>query len=289
MDIAYDSISHLVRAVRVEPDLIDFEFCSDCGELEQTVSVARQQAERPSGRSGIALGGWVRSRVRRLLGHDESPETLSHEEKATLTCLAFQQLRPRLKLVNGRWVRAHKEEHPNEYFERQLRANPIVHDYDIDVLVRVLLEVSRSDSELRTEEKAFLREIVSGEATIDRLSKAPRITGAELAETTSVPVKETVLMLAWAMAYADGHLDYQEMVNLNQLCRGFMLPEKRVRELQMASKLFLLDRHFQNLKESMTGRELRDSFEMKAKDWGLDDQQLQTLRSWYPEELNDTK
>ena len=85
----------------------------------------------------------------------------------------------------------------------------------------------------------------------------------------------------------DGHLDYEEMVHLNQLCRGFMLPEKRVRELQMASKLFLLDRHFQNLKESKSGRELRDSFEAKAQDWGLDDQQLQTLRSWYPEELSD--
>ena len=287
MDLSYDSISHLVRAVRVEPEFVDIEFCSDCGELEQTVSVARQKQGRAAGRSGIALGSWVRSRVRRLLGHEDNLETLSHEEKASLTCQGFQQLRPRLRFVNGRWVRAHKEQHPSEYFDQQLRSNPIVQDYDIEVLVRVLLEVSRSDSELRIEEKAFLQEIVSDEATIDRLSKAPRITVAELAETSTVQVKETILMLAWAMAYADGHLDYEEMVHLNQLCRGFMLPEKRVRELQMASKLFLLDRHFQNLKESKTGRELRDSFEAKAQDWGLDDQQLQTLRSWYPEELSD--
>ena len=287
MDLSYDSISHLVRAVRVEPEFVDIEFCSDCGELEQTVSVARQKQGPGDGRSGIALGGWVRSRVRRLLGHEDDPEALSHEEKASLTCQAFQQLRPRLKFVNGRWVRAHKEQHPSEYFDQQLRSNPIVQDYDVEVLVRVLLEVSRSDSELRSEERAFLQEIVSDEATIDRLSKAPHITVAELAETSTVPVKETILMLAWAMAYADGHLDYEEMVHLNQLCRGFMLPEKRVRELQMASKLFLLDRHFQNLKESKSGRELRDSFEAKAQDWGLDDQQLQTLRSWYPEELSD--
>ena len=266
---------------------MDIEFCSDCGELEQTVSVARKKQGRATGRPGIALGGWVRSRVRRLLGHADNPETLSHEEKAFLTCQGFQQIRPRLRFVNGRWVRAQKEQHPSEYFDQQLRSNPIVQDYDIEVLVRVLLEVSRSDSELRIEEKAFLQEIVSDEATIDRLSKAPPITVAELAETSTVPVKETILMLAWAMAYADGHLDYEEMIRLNQLCRGFMLPEKRVRELQMASKLFLLDRHFQNLKESKSGRELRDSFEAKAQDWGLDDQQLQTLRSWYPEELSD--
>ena len=77
------------------------------------------------------------------------------------------------------FVRAHKDEHPSEFFDRQLRANPIVEIYDIEVLVRVLLEVSRSDSELRTEERAFLEEIVSDEATIERLSKAPHITVAE--------------------------------------------------------------------------------------------------------------
>jgi len=179
-----------------------------------------------------------------------------------------------------------KEQHPSEYFDQQLRANPIVEKYDVEILVRVLLEVSRSDSELRLEEKAFLEEIVQDEATIKRLSKAPNVTVAELAETSSLPVKETILMLAWAMAYADGRLDTEEMSRLNQLCRGFLLPEKRVRELQMASRLFLLDRHFQSQKDELDASELRASFEKKAYEWGLDEQQLQTLRSWYPEELS---
>ena len=190
-----------------------------------------------------------------------------------------------LRYDQGRWVRANADEHPSEYFDRQLRANPIVVKYDVEVLVRVLLEVSRSDSDMRTEERAFLEEIVQDEETIKRLSKAPNITVAELAETSSVKVKETILMLAWAMAYADGHLDNEEMKRLNQLCRGFLLPEARVRELQMASKLFLLDRHFQSQKNEMEVEELRQSFEEKAIEWGLDEHQLATLRSWYPSEL----
>lgn len=285
MELEYDSISHLVRSVRVEPDFIDIEFCSDCGEYEDVVTVSRDaNSQKPAVER--SLGGWVRSRIRGLLGQAERQDSLSPAEKASLTCLAFEQVRPRLKLVNGRWVRAQREQHPGEYFDRQLRANPIVHNYDVEVLVRVLLEVSRSDSELRSEEKVFLEEIVSDAATIDRLSRAPRITVAELAEASSVAVKETILMLAWAMAYADGKLDYEELQHLNQLCRGFMLPEKRVRELQMAAKLFLLDRHFQNLKETVSGQALRDSFEVKAQEWGLDDQQLQILRSWYPDQLS---
>lgn len=283
MDVEFDSISHLVRSLRVEQEFVEVEFCSDCGELEQQVTVPRRQS-----RGGEAnLGDWFRSKLKSLIGGSggDAGSSLPAAEQAVLVTAAFEQLRGRLRFVNGRWVRAVKEEHPSEYFDRQLRANPIVFAYDIEVLVRVLLEVSRSDSELRKEERAFLTEIVSDEGTIERLSKAPNITLAELGETSSVPVKETILMLAWAMAYADGHLDYEEQSRLGQLCRGFMLPEKRVRELQMAAKLFLLDRHFQSLKMEVSGTQLKTDFEKKAQEWGLDDQQLQTLRSWYPEEL----
>lgn len=286
MEVEYDSISHLVRSLRVEPNGVDVEFRSDCGELHQTVTVEKalySVAEEPV---DSHLATWFRSRLKGFLGSEHVSDALTDEEERKLTCLAFEKIQPRLKLVSGRWVRAYQDEHPSEFFDRQLRANPIVEAYDIDILVRVLLEVSRSDSDLRVEERAFLEEIVSDVSTIDRLSQAPNLTVAELAETSSVEVRETILMLAWAMAYADGRLDYEEMARLSQLCRGFMLPEKRVRELQMASKLFLLDRHFQTLKTHIRGPGLREDFEKKAQEWGLDDQQLQTLRSWYPEDLD---
>lgn len=283
----YDSISHLVRSLQVGSNYLDIEFCSDCGEFQQTVTVHRDAGSAgPTNESGIALASWLRSKLKRVLRPKQNAQVLSQQEKETLTRRAFEQIKPRLLRIDTRWVRAVKQEHPGEFFDRQLRANPIVEQYDIEVLIRVMLEVSRSDSELRSEEKAFLEEIVSDEATIQRLSRAPRITVAELAEASTVPVKETILMLAWAMAYADGHLDYEEMNRLNQLCRGFMLPEKRVRELQMAAKLFLLDRHFQAQKDCLDRSQLKESFEKKAQEWGLDDQQLQTLRSWYPSELS---
>lgn len=280
----YDSVSQLVRGIRVESDFVDIDFCSDCGDFTQTVSVSRSEvAGGSSKRQGLA--DWVRSKLRLVVKSPEQNQTVPDQEMRQYVLRAFEEVRPRLRYLQGRWVRAVKEEHPGECFDRQLRANPIVEKYDVEVLIRVMLEVSRSDSDLRTEEKAFLEEIVSDEQTLLRLSKAPKITVAELAETSSVAVKETILMLAWAMAYADGHLDVQEMARLNQLCRGFMLPEKRVRELQLAAKLFLLDRHVQNLRESGQPALLRAQFESKAQEWGLDDQQLQTLRSWYPKEL----
>lgn len=279
----YPKISHLVQSVRVEPEVVQIEFASDCGQLHQVVTIDREPNPPDTGRQ--ALGKFFRSTLRRTLGYPADNSSLPEEEEQSLVSRAFEQISHLLRYHHGKWTRAVPDEHPGESFDRQLRANPIVERYDVEVLVRVLLEVSRSDSEMRTEERAFLEEIVQDEETIKRLSQAPNITVAELAEASSIQVKETILMLAWAMAYADGHLDNEEMLRLNQLCRGFMLGETRVRELQMAAKLFLLDRHFQTQKPNLGVHELRTSFEEKAREWGLDDHQLQTLRSWYPREL----
>ena len=272
-----------MQSIRVEPEVVQVEFATDCGRLQQVVTVDRTVDSAAIPRR--TLGKFFRSTLRRALGYQADESSLTEAEKIDVVTRGFRQIQGLLRYDQGKWIRANSEEHPGEYFDRQLRANPIIEKYDVEVLVRVLLEVSRSDSELRTEERAFLEEIVQDEETIKRLSKAPNITVAELAEASSVKVKETILMLAWAMAYADGHLDNEEMLRLNQLCRGFLLPDKRVRELQMASKLFLLDRHFQSQKEEMKLEDLRESFEAKASEWGLDDHQLQTLRSWYPAEL----
>jgi tellurite resistance protein len=262
---------------------VDVEFHSDCGGLQQIISVQRRDSDELI--TGKSLRSWSRSAIRRVIGRVRPTEELPDQERETLVRSAFQQLKPRLRREGKNWVRAHQAEHPSEKFDRQLRTNPVANTYDIEVLVRVLLEVSRSDSRLRQEEKAFLEEIVPDAETIKRLASAPRITVAELAETSSVTVKETILMLAWAMAYADGHLDVDEMQRLNQLCRGFMLPQERVRELQMAAKLFLLDRHFQTLNGTVSKEAVKESFQQKAHDWGLDDTQVQKLRSWYPSEL----
>lgn len=281
--VDYETIAHLARPVRVAHDTVDLEFVSDCGKFCRVVTVTREaQAEESTGRLSRA----IRNTLQRIIGDTPADSTLPAEELEQLVCRGFEKVRPFLTRKGDQWVRSKKGKNPGEFFDQQLRTNPIVEAYDIDVLVRVLIEVSRSDSELRREERAFLEEIVQDEETIKRLSKAPNITVAELAETSSVQVKETILMLAWAMAYADGHLDVEEMARLNQLCRGFSLPPERVRELQMAAKLFLLDRHFHSSKKELSLEQLRESFDKKAQEWALDDRQLQTLRNWYPEELS---
>lgn len=276
----YDSISHLVRSLGVKPDFVEVEFHSDCGRFQQTVTVARAQDDQAD--SGVNLGGWLRNRLKSMLSTKRTDLELNQADKRRLVVTAFQEIEPRLIEHQGKWVRATAEEHPVEQFENQLKEHPVVDKYDREVLIRVLLEVSRSDSEVREEERALLHEIVTDEGVIRRFSMAPPITTAELAEASSVPVKETILMLAWAMAYADGYLDPEEKLHLNQLCRGFMLPEKRVRELQLIVKLFLLDRYFHHLKENLSGPELRRAFTDRLTEWGLDSGRSDIIQKWLP-------
>jgi hypothetical protein len=280
----YSEIAHLVRGVHTDGERVHVHLQADCGRFEQTVTVPRRpwREQTAPASSRTALMAWVRTALKRVLKETACPPPLSQTELEDVTMRAFEQIAPNLAMVDGRWVAALRNEHPGEFFERQLSAAPITESYDLEVLVRVLLEVSRSDSTWRVEEKAFLQQVVKDETLIARLQKAPHITVAELAEVSSVQVKQTILMLAWAMAYADGSLDPEEMSRLTHLCRGFMLPEQRVRELQLASKLSLLDRYLDSLRGSVSHAELREKFDRKARAWGVCEQNLCRLRAWYP-------
>lgn len=290
MSPTYADVAHLVNRIDAQATEVHVHFLSDCGRFEQTVTVPRMakatvQSEGQT-TSRLTLLGWVKAALRRVLNDRAcAPERLEQGELEEITLRAFAQVSPNLSLIDGRWVGALKSEHPGEFFERQLSAAPITDKYDLEVLVRVLLEVSRSDSDCRAEEKAFLEEVVTDSSLIARMQKAPRITVSELAEVTSVQVKQTVLMLAWAMAYADGSLDPEEMNHLTHLCRGFMLPEQRVRELQLAAKLSLLDRYLDAQRGKVSCQELREKFDKKARGWGVCEHNLGRLRAWYPSDF----
>ncbi len=286
--VSYPEIAHLVRSLAVRDESVDIHFESDCGRFSQTVTVSRDRLGRPSASThGNSLLAWARAALGRAVPRAVEGPALEQQEAEEITLRAFRQLSSPLTQIDGRWVAKANDVHPNVLFETQLRGSPITESYDLDVLVRVLLEVARSNSECRVEERTFLSEIVSNEQLIHRLSNAPPVTVAELAEVSTVAVKQTILMLAWTMAYADGQLDPEEMTRLTHLCRGFMLPERRVKELQLAAKLSLLGRYLDSVGESIDTAELREQFDEKAKRWGVCEENLGKLRAWYPQHFPD--
>ncbi len=281
----YRDISHLVKSVNYDQNVAHLTFRSDCGELTQTVSIPRQpegHQAAPSGSERAPLVNWVRASLRRVAGKPRPQQALGDDELETLVLKAFMKVQDLLSLTEGQWLRCRKDEHPTEYFDRVLRDSPIIEPYDREVLVRVLLEISSADGEMHADELSFMHELIEDQQMVNRLSKAPKITIAELAEVSSFLVKQTILMLAWAMAYADGFLNPEETDVMKHVCQGFMLPEKMVRKLKTAAKLFLLDRQVEIGLEHLSKPELQQRFESQARKWGFEDDQLDTLKSWYP-------
>lgn len=282
----YREISHLVKSVSYDQSVAHLTLRSDCGDLTQTVSIPRQPEEQ-AGETEVSaqrpLVNWVRASLRRVAGKPQPQQALSDSELEELTIKAFARVQDRLTFTDGQWIRCRKDEHPTEYFDRVLRDSPIIEPYDREVLVRVLLEISSADGELHADELRFIHELIEDPNMVNRLSKAPKITIAELAEVSSFLVKQTILMLAWAMAYADGFLNPEETEVMQHVCQGFMLPEKMVRKLKTAAKLFLLDRQIEAGLAQTPKPELQKAFEDQARKWGFEELQIDTLKSWYPD------
>ena len=283
---SYSQIAHLIRSEQVTPHEVSFHFVSDCGRLEQIVVVCRAagQPASPDDSQG-SLARWLKHAIRTVLGNTP-PVYLTPTEREKLSLQAFEQVAPALTQVGGRWVGLTQAARPGQFFEHQLRAAPVLESYDREVLTRALLEISRADSEWRPEEKNLLEEVGAEPATVARLQRAPNLSVAEMSNVSAPQVKQTILMLCWAMAYVDGTLDPRERDHLETLKRGFMLSEPQVRRLQLAAKLALLDRYLATLRGRVSSQQLRESFNGKALEWGVHRGNLDKLHAWYPQDFS---
>ncbi|WP_428261709.1 hypothetical protein [Haliangium sp.] len=127
-------------------------------------------------------------------------------------------------------------------FTRQLQIAPATSKYDRGVLARMLTEIAAADGELGDDERAFVSGFVTPDiGTVDSLMAAGRLSTAELSETTQGPVRETMLMLAWGVAFTDESLAPQEEVRLGEYAEGLGLAEARVAELKSDAQMYLLD------------------------------------------------
>lgn len=283
---SYAQIAHLIRSEQVTPHEVSFHFVSDCGRFEQTVVVARAagQAATP-GDSQRSVARWLKHAVRTVLGNTPAVY-LTPTEREELSLRAFEQVAPALTQVGERWVGLAQAACPAQFFEHQLRTAPVLESYDREVLARALLEISRADTEWRQEEKNLLGELGAEPATVARLQRAPNLSAAEMSNVSTAQVKQTILMLCWAMAYVDGTLDPRERDHLETLKRGFMLSEPQVRRLQLAAKLALLERYLATMRGRVPSQQLRESFDEKALEWGVHRGNLDKLYAWYPQDFS---
>ncbi len=282
---SFEEVERLVSSVELDEAWGQVTFESDCGESIRTVPISLEELGRavPAARAG-GLRGWVYGRLRGVLGKEQSGR-LSAQERRRLILVAFERFQPMVKQVDGRWVRRDSEEHPTELFDRLVRAAPISDSYELEILRRLLSEISAADGEEQLEERELLEDLFGSSYEADGRAPFTPVTVAELAELRALPVRRIVLMLCWAMAYADGRIESEESAALWKISQGFQLPAHEIRKLQNGAKLFLLDRAYEEARRE-SSPEGRERLRRRVERLGFEGRDLERFQAWYPSLLD---
>jgi len=112
---------------------------------------------------------------------------------------------------------------------------------DRRLLGRLLVEVATVDGHLADEERAFVADFLDPAlGTVDDLAAAPPLSTDDLAAASPGPVRETILMLAWALALSDERLAGREQERLMEVGLVFGVPGGRTMQLTDAAQELLL-------------------------------------------------
>ena len=125
-------------------------------------------------------------------------------------------------------------------FQQRLREMPVTEAYDQSVLIRTLIELSKSDGMVSTEELLFISEFINPSVgSLEQFIQMEPLTSAEL-KGTSVAARPSIVMLAWACALCDEHLDPAEHARIEEIAAEFGLSATESEQLCGDAQQFLL-------------------------------------------------
>ena len=163
----------------------------------------------------------------------------SREDVQQAVVAAFESVR-----TNFRWDPAEKRWFDSSVqatsFQKRLRDMPVTEPADQDVLIRTLLELSKSDGMVSAEELLFIGDFLTPSmGALENMIQKPDLSPDELARTTE-SARPSIMMLAWACAMCDENLDPAEVARLNEISAGFGLSATESDELRTDAQQFLL-------------------------------------------------
>ncbi len=173
----------------------------------------------------------------------DAPQFTESERKAA-ALVAFDGVSSRFVRdgVTGRWLAASGAGDLLSDFARQLGMAPIRREHDRAIAARILVEVARADGQVTPTEWKFLAQFVPVEvSSVDACMELPALTAEDLDQASGGAARETMLMLAWALAFIDSDLDLDETHQLLTYARGLKIPEPRAFELRGYAQEHLLE------------------------------------------------
>jgi hypothetical protein len=121
---------------------------------------------------------------------------------------------------------------PRAAFFDHLRDHPLATDHDREILVRMLAAIIAMDGAIGDEERQVFATFVGPEHDLDTLAARGSPGEADMAATQPGPTRETLLLLAWAVAMTDEDLGDGERALLDWFGRALYLPPDRVEAIR---------------------------------------------------------
>lgn len=188
--------------------------------------------------TGNLLGDVARDVVKDKV--DAQAQVYSDDEKEAAVVEAFKRVASRFVRDGDRWVSARTTREMATDFSRQLQREPVKERFDLTVLARMLLEISRSDRRVEQKETDFIHAFLMPRMG-DKLAPLERYPALRSVELEQVSHRETVLMLAWALALTDIELDPGEQYLLDRYTDWMNISPTRAAELRRYAELHLVD------------------------------------------------
>lgn len=187
-------------------------------------------------------GGKARTAVQGLAAAIDSKYSATEKQNAIVR--AFRSVSDRFQWDGAAWVLAEASIVQPGEFSQQLDAAPIAERADLDVLARMLVELAGADGEVGEDERGFLGTFLPPGLVVDALIDGPVLTDAELRAVSEGPVRDSMLMLAWGLAFCDDELADEERDTCRRFARGLGISVARGKEVRNAAAGFVLEHVF---------------------------------------------
>ena len=168
----------------------------------------------------------------------------SPAEKQKAILEAFRSVADQFRWDGAAWVTTSEPEPSGGSrgaFGDQLDAAPIIEPDDLGLLGRMLVELSCADGEIGEDEREFLGTFLPADMDVDELAAGPKLSVVDLSDASEGPVRETMLMLAWGLAFCDDDLDDAEKAACRRFSMGLGIPRARRKVLREAASEFVLE------------------------------------------------
>ena len=181
---------------------------------------------------------------------------LSRQEKDAAILEAFKKVERQFSWSEDKqlWMSASAVSELLSDFDQQKQRYPIVHPYDIQVLSRMMVEISMADGHLIKSEREWLMLLLNPEyGTLEQISQFPPLTGPELSNCSTGGVRLTMLMVASAIAMCDEHLDQQELLLLQSIASGLGLSATERQNAKQWAQSYILEQAIEYINISAHG------------------------------------